>query len=329
MSGSISIQKAYSRVKNRILENMPVLVFLIWTCFAATPVSAQEHEYRLKGFIGVQGGESFTYELDLKESETGSITGTAITYLDQGKDVTATLTATIDRSQKKLTIREKDIVANNGFKSNALICLVEAVLTYDEAEKKLYGPLITKTAGNGAECSKGSITFMNKEELDHLFGTPVTVVEKEETKPVTAPAKPKFDPTKPIKVVYDTLAKTEPVVLKKRQDNVTEGRDKTYLWQTDSVIIDIWDGNNIDGDRVSVAYNGTEVLKDYVLTGGKKRLVLPIGGNELNILAIEARNEGGDPPNTANLILTDGTITYDVVAHNSTGKRAVIMITKQ
>jgi len=310
------------------------LFFLLLLSAALVPLVTygQKQEYRLKGFIGVQGGESFTYELNLRETGDGNITGTAATYLDQGKDVTATLTASVDRTQKKLTIREKDIVANNGFKSRALICLVEAVLTYDEAEKKLYGPLITKTAGNGAECSKGSITFMNKPELDLLFGMPAVIAETKETAkpaPATTPSKPKIDPSKPLKVIYDTLASPAPVAFKKRPDNVTEGKDKTYLWHTDTVIVDIWDGNNIDADRVSILYNGTEVLKDYVLTADKKRLLLPIGGNELNILAIEARNEGGDPPNTANLVLTDGNTTYDVVAHNTTGKRAVIMIAKQ
>lgn len=325
MNGLISM-KIYYRLKE-----ISRFVLLLAT-FVPVAALAQKQEYRLKGFVGVQGGESFTYELNLAESGNGSIIGTASTYLDPDKDVVATLTASIDRGQKKLTLREKDIIANNGFKSSALICLIEAVLTYDEAEKKLYGPLITKTAGNGAECSKGSITFMNKEELDLLFGVPVVTAGTKETAKSVAPAapsQPKIDPSKPMKVIYDTLPDPAPIALKKRSDNVTEGKDKTYIWHTDTVIADIWDGNNIDGDRVTILYNGTEVLKDYVLTADKKRLLLPIGGNELNILTIEARNEGGDPPNTANLVLTDGAIVYDVVAHNATGKRAVILISRQ
>lgn len=311
------------------MKNIPALVLIIIALMPLV-VWGQNQEYQLTGFVGVQGGESFTYKLHLQEEKDGTMKGTAATYLDPRQDVVATLQVSVDRLQKTLSIKEKDIVANNGFKSKALICLVEAVLTYDEQEKKLYGPLITKTAGNGAECSKGSITFMNKEELDLLFSIPKTDSLKPEApkRTVAKAPEPKFDPSKPVKIIYDTLPKSDPVVLKKRPDNVTEGRDKTYIWHTDTVIIDIWDGNTIDGDRVTILYNGTEVLKDYVLTANKKRIQLPIGGNELNILTIEARNEGGDPPNTANLVLTDGITTYDVVAHNTTGKRAVIMISK-
>lgn len=291
---------------------------------------AQKQSYTLKGFMGVQGGESFAYELKLTDSTGKYLQGTATTSHEDasGKFVAAAVVAVLDRSAKTLCITEKTITANKGFKSRAIICLVESILQYDEAAQKLSGQLATHTAGNGAACAKGSITFMNKEEINQLFNVaiaPVASVDKGE-QPIHA--KPKFDPSKPTKIVYDTLAKASTFVPKKLVEDITEGTDKTFIWKTDTVVLELWDGNTVDGDKVTIQYNGTDVLKDYMLTAAKKKIALPIGGNELNIITIIAGNEGSEPPNTANLLLHDGDIEYPVVAHNKFGKRAVIKIRK-
>ncbi|HEU4610097.1 MAG TPA: hypothetical protein VFS31_18385, partial [Chitinophagaceae bacterium] len=137
------------------------------------------------------------------------------------------------------------------------------------------------------------------------------------------------------KVIYDTLPKNKPVattpaaVPVKKQESITEGKDKTYLWQSDNIVMEVWDGNAIDNDRVTVLLNGNEVLKGYTLTRTPKRLSFPVGGNELNIITIIADNEGADPPNTANILLMDNDTRYEVVAHNTVGRRALIKIRKK
>jgi len=127
--------------------------------------TAQKSQYQLKGFIGIQGGESFTYKLELKDSVGDLLSGYAYTYLNEKNDVKAYVTAEVDRGRKTLRVREQTIIYNNYFQSNAIICLVDALLTFSAAEHSLSGPLTTMTAGNGADCSKGSISFSNVAEL--------------------------------------------------------------------------------------------------------------------------------------------------------------------
>ncbi len=304
--------------------------------FSGLPLlKAQQAQYHLKGFMGVQGGESFTYKLELRDSTQNLLTGYAYTYLDEKHDVKADVVATVDRSQKTLLVRERNIVYNNYFKSNAIICLVEALLTYSNKERNLSGPLITMTAGNGASCSKGSITFANAEELDQVFNPVIAAAPgvAPATKPVV---KPVITPGKQAKIIYDTLPKQQvaplPVAAKtesKVPDNITEGKDKSYNWQSEQIVMEIWDGNEVDNDKITVLLNGNEVLKSYSLVKAKKKLILPVGGNELNIITIVADNEGGDPPNTANIRLWDNDIAYDVIAHNAVGKKALIKIRKK
>lgn len=290
---------------------------------------AQKNEYHLKGFMGVQGGESFTYKLELKDSVRNIMSGYAYTYLNEKKDVKTYVIAETDRNKKTLFIREASIIHNHYFESKALICLVEALLTFNAAEQNLSGPLITMTAGNGASCSKGSISFTNITELNSLF-QPEAKVEKTET-----PVVPKTVPVKKPKVIYEDVPKpkpavtAKPVIQEKKPESITEGKDKTYYWQSDKIILEIWDGNNEDNDRVTILLNGTELLKDHILTKEKKKLVIPVGGNELNIITILANNEGGDPPNTANILLLDNDVPYDIIAHNTIGKKALIRIMKK
>jgi hypothetical protein len=306
-------------------------IFLFLFLFPGTSLlHAQKNEYSLKGFMGVQGGESFTYKLELKDSVRNILSGYAYTYLNEKNDVKTYVVAEADRDKKTLFIREVTIIHNNYFESKALICLVEALLVYSNAEHTLSGPLITMTAGNGASCSKGSISFNNVTELANLFNPEL----KNVSSAIQVSEKPA--PVKAPKIVYDTLRKPKPVTVSpkpmpevKKPEIITEGKDKTYRWQSDNITLEIWDGNNEDNDRVTILVNGTELLKNYVLTKQKKKLTIPVGGNELNIITIIADNEGGDPPNTANILLSDNDVQYDVVAHNTVGKRALIKIIKK
>jgi len=314
-------------------RSLSCLFLLFLACCGAK--AAAQHQYQLKGFMGVQGGESFTYRLELKDSVRNLLSGYAYTYLDEQHDVKAYVTAEVYASRKAVLLKEMYIVYNHNFKSQALICLVEAMLEYTDKEKTLSGPLNTMTAGQGADCSRGSITFMAPAEIEHLFNPTAQASPQADTSAAQQPVATRPKPAR--RVIYDTVRKASPVAaavnskppVHKQPDNITEGKDKTLLWQSDKVILDVWDGNNEDNDRITILFNGAEVLKDYVLTKQKKRLELPLGGNELNIISIMAINEGGDPPNTANLQLDDAGTTYNIIAHNTIGKNALIKIRKK
>lgn len=304
-----------------MLKNYSLSALLL---LLAAPLFGGSNSYRLTGYMGVQGGESFTYRLELKDSTGNWLAGYAYTYVQEQNNVKSYIVARLDREQRTLQVSEKQIIHNHQFYSKAIICLVNADLTYDG--QKLSGNLRTQTAGNyHAECAKGSITFLNKEELDQLFSAPEAAVP---AAPAVAKT-PAETPSAPPATVPQTAA-PRPKVQAPATEQITEGKDKSYTWKSNEITIEIWDGNAVDNDIISILYNGEKILDNYSLKKEKKVMVLPLGGNELNIITIEANNEGGDPPNTANILLRDGTsATYDIIAHNKTGKRAVIRIKKQ
>lgn len=307
-----------------------IMMPLIGLLFIALSAQAQKNEYTLSGYMGVQGGESFHYDLKLKDSVGNILSGYGYTYQNKENDVKTYVVATVDRANKTVQVKEVTILENNFFKSHATICLVEAILKYAATEKSLSGSLITITAGNGANCSKGSISFSNAAEIEQLFNPQSKTVAE---KPVAIAPTPvvKTPVRKPVKVITDTASVQQKVVVPEppKQTVITEGKDKTYEWKSEEIVFEIWDGNTVDNDKVNVLLNGNIVLKDYVLSKAPKQLKMPVGGNELNIISIEALNEGSEPPNTANIKLIDGNESYDVVAHNKFGKTALIKIKKK
>lgn len=296
------------------------------------PARAQDNVYKLTGFIGIQGGESFTYELHLKDSAANLMSGYAYTYLHKNNDVKAYITAEINRKDKTLHIQERSIIYNQGFTSKAVMCLVNSDLKYSESEEALSGKLTTFTAGAGAlACAAGGLTFINKSEINTIFNGI-------QDKPAIATTPPpaviaKEEPMREVKHIYinqDSINKAKRAELAARTPpkptEITEGKDKTYEWNSSKIKMEIWDGNNEDNDRITIECNGQVILENYTLRNRRHTITIDISNNELNIINIKALNEGGDPPNTANIKIWDGETDYDIVAHNHTDKKATIKI---
>jgi hypothetical protein len=69
-------------------------------------------------------------------------------------------------------------------------------------------------------------------------------------------------------------------------------------------VVQVFD-DNIDGDIISLNWNGKWILKDFETTNVRKELKLPLMDGE-NTLILYAENLGTKPPNTARVKFSDG-----------------------
>ena len=74
---------------------------------------------------------------------------------------------------------------------------------------------------------------------------------------------------------------------------------KTFTVQSRYVVINIWDDEKVDGDTLSINFNGKWILKDYHLIKEKKTLLLTLKKGQENEIIFHAENLGKQPPNTA------------------------------
>lgn len=287
---------------------------------------AQKKETELKGYLGVEGGESYTYRLSFTDS-SGFIKGYSYTYLQEGKEVKASITGFIDKKNKTFSFKETSIIYNHGFESSTVICLINAALQLkigNDGTEVYAGPITSSDIGN-VYCGQGTVSFPASQTINELFQAAQT--EPVEQKAVAAPK-----PARPVKIMYDTVreAKDQPVKTTPHYDEpekITAGTEKVIEWHSENIVLEIWDGGKIDGDVVTLSFNASVILKQYALTKDPKRITIPVSkNNSIETLSILANAEGNEPPNTANLLLIDGNRKYPIVAYNIIGKKAIIKI---
>lgn len=308
------------------------ILFLLIGSF--TSVFSQK-KIQLNGLIGIQGGELYSYDVELHStSNPNEFTGIVKTFALADKEITAEVTLTIDRKKNTARLLETKIVYTKGYKPNASICLVDAALSYDEKTGVLKGPIMTQAAGEGAYCAIGNVIFTNTNEIQKLFNIESTSI-KEESKNdivITSPPNSKPNPNKPkyIEVQPNHVPEKTKVETENKPKEITHGKDAEIAWRSDKIILHIWDDNKVDGDKVTILYNGKEVLSNFTITSSPKILEFETGGSELNIITIIAMSEGTEPPNTAMIKLIDGDIsTHDILSHNNVGKKSIIKIRRK
>lgn len=98
----------------------------------------------------------------------------------------------------------------------------------------------------------------------------------------------------------------------------------------DEFKVDLYDDGDIDGDIVSVYYNGKAVLSNKKLTEKPLSLTLSADPSRAeNELLVYAENEGAIPPNTALMVVTDGANRTEVRITADEKKNGVIIFTKK
>jgi hypothetical protein len=94
-----------------------------------------------------------------------------------------------------------------------------------------------------------------------------------------------------------------------------------------TVKIELYDNGDVDGDSISLFYNGAVLLAHKKLTTQPIVLELPVNDDTVNELVMYADNLGTIPPNTALMIVMDGNKRYEVRVTSDLKKSGTIQFT--
>ena len=122
---------------------------------------------------------------------------------------------------------------------------------------------------------------------------------------VPPPDKPRLRPNFKPKLEDMSLTYTKRNI----PDSLGDRRVKTgkrVLVNSEQIEIAVWDSEEIDGDTISLFFNGEWLLKEFPLKRKKKTVSIIVKRNADNYLILHAHNEGKRPPNTAALTVYDG-----------------------
>ena len=166
---------------------------------------------------------------------------------------------------------------------------------------------------------------------------PRTVAPKITHKPTVTKPKPKTE-TKPPLVKKEQSTKDTQSLLPeiKKSETITQPPSrfeprrkdiiKTIPITQPTFKVDFYDNGEIDGDSITVFYNGRIVLSHKMLSTKPISLTLGLDENvKENVITMYADNLGSIPPNTALMIVTDGDKRYEVRITSDTEKSGSVV----
>lgn len=95
-------------------------------------------------------------------------------------------------------------------------------------------------------------------------------------------------------------------------ENRATKETKVLQVKSDKIKVEIYDDGEIDNDIVSVSFNKSMIVESKALTAKAHTLNLQLQEGKTNELVLYAENLGDIPPNTALMVITDGTNRYEV-----------------
>ena len=147
--------------------------------------------------------------------------------------------------------------------------------------------------------------------------------KKEEPKPQIAFPQIKNEQIPEPIIKAETVVVKHPKLTSRRADIV-----KTIGIENPTFRLDFYDNGEIDGDSISVFYNGKVVLLNRMLTDKPISLTLSLDPNVTeNVVTMYAENLGTIPPNTAVMIVTDGNRRYEVRMESDLKKSGSVIFT--
>ncbi|MEO7533687.1 MAG: hypothetical protein ABIU30_07575 [Ferruginibacter sp.] len=327
-----------------------IAFFLLPNIINAQKINGQWRGYfNSNGDIVLTGSENTEYVLEL-EVNGSEVTGFSYSYFQNRRYyVICSLSGTYYKSTKSMKITETARIKGLT-PPDWNDCLQTHILTYQKEDnsEELTGRWVT-APGQVGDCGKGLTTLTRRTITKDLSsynksrnGTPFSaqkpvikppVVKSKKTPP--PPPVVKNTPKQKPKVDNTPLTKSTPVerdipeiILpeKKSQAPTTivppnknfEKRSsdliKTIEINNPTFKIDLYDNGDIDGDSVSLFYNGRLLLSHKKLSDKPISLTLDASTdvNEPNELVMYADNLGTIPPNTALMIVTDGDKRYEI-----------------
>ncbi len=326
-----------------------VALFLVTSSTFSQKINGQWRGYfNSNGDIVLSGGDNTEYVLEL-EINGSKVTGYSYSYFQNRQYyVICSLKGIYYKSTKSMKVTETARIKGLT-PPDWNDCLQTHILTYqkDGELEELAGRWVT-AEGQLGNCGAGLTTLtrrtlskdlssFNKSKSNNPFSSrkpdsKFSDLADKNRKPTTPPVAKVAPKQKPAEVTSPEI-KTKPIERdvpemiapeKKSSSTSIVAAEKNYEKRTSELVktieitgktfkVDIYDNGEIDGDSVSLFYNGKLLLSHKRLTDKPISFTLEANSGEAtNELTMYADNLGLIPPNTALMIITDGTRRYEV-----------------
>ena len=274
-----------------------IIIILLIYC---NPINSQ-NIYNYLGTIIVDNSQAMSFKLELTEKD-GLVNGYSLTNIGQTDETKSEITGLYFKSDKSFQLQETQILSTNSDAPLSTFCYINMELSFKGklGKRRLEGSFIGNFP-DGKECAKGKIIMLEEDKLNKKAQKIKKKIEKKY---------PKND-TKPIQ---------QSTILK-------DGDDFSIKWESNKLILFIWDANKEDGDKIKLKINNEIILDEFETKNKRKKIKSQLNVGE-NIIEISATNTGTSPPNTSRIELVDNEKKYSIITQLKLKKSAIIKIIK-
>ena len=287
--------------------------------------------------------DKIDYVLELEVSGH-FVNGYSYTYFYEGTKRFYTickLTGTINNLTKEVTVTEYERTKFNT-PADFRNCFQIHKLKYEKVNgdtEQLVGRWYPAPDQTG-DCGFGSTVLSRPVIRKHYSNPIVTAPVKKDQKQQTITAathkkqKPAISVNPPKDSVAvtkkDTIATSDPdhgkaIVPKADYENRTNDILKKIDIEHETITVDFYDDGEVDGDSISVYFNGEQIIQHLMLTEKAATFKLTIDKSRpYNELVMYAENLGTLPPNTALMIVNDGEKQYHIRITSDTQRNGTI-----
>jgi len=310
--------------------NKLVLFFCCFICtFYATQAQNVTGKWYGVGKVELQNGASNAYMSELILEQKGKNISGLLNYYFRDSLFSNKISGSFDAASRTLVLNSTQIIFHKSSNTNTGVdCAMSGrfVLRIAKAESVLTGVMF---ANKSFRYTCPDINFKLKKEnfQESLDATiPITKNETDNTDSSSTPT---------VATIVQPQIVAAPIAI---EDSIKKEafvkREKVYTKEFEitskSVRLEFYDNGAVDGDSISVLFNNQLVLPMARLENSA--IVLNLSYDEslpYNELSMFAESLGSIPPNTAVLVIYDGTRRYEVLMSSDFKKSSTIKLYKR
>ncbi|MBU2994904.1 hypothetical protein KO500_00565 [Cellulophaga baltica] len=287
---------------NRYFLTVFVLFFLTYS-----NVNAQQ-EYL--GVIKLNDSAFISYRVNFEILKDNSVKGYTVTNMGGAHETKSYLEGSYSEKEKSIFFKEVGVEYTKSDITTYDFCFVHFTgkLKNSNGQQIIEGPFSGKYS-DGESCIDGEIMLKNMEKIEKLA--------KKADKKIQRSNK-----------VSDSIKENISLVNLIDQNglNVLKSGEKTTIFaKNETLSLAIWDAGKLDGDKISIFYNGKNLINNYAIKKSKKEINLKLNKGE-NILKFRADNIGDIAPNTAKIEIAIGDKVIDLLSNLNKGEYTSLVI---
>ncbi|MGB4844987.1 MAG: hypothetical protein WBP16_11010 [Ferruginibacter sp.] len=226
-----------------------------------------------------------------------------------------------NESSKKLVGLNPSFIEKSFFHS---LSTYDLIYSEKQGVEYLRGKLGPKTTGAKIMSMGMPQLIWYKKISEQIDTTKLIAAKVEFYKNEVAVIKAEEKPEEKIAEVKDTVftapvpiqvqpAEATPIDLKVIKESRESALIETLVTQADSIRLVLYDNGEIDGDTVTVFYNGNMIINSIALSAKPFEIILPVNKTDtVNTIELMANNLGSIPPNTALMLIFAGNERHEL-----------------